>query len=203
MITLRNVAKHYGTRCVLEIDHLHVAAGKAYAVIGHNGAGKTTLLRLLGGVEPPTMGSILRECPASEVVLCFQRPYLFHGTVERNLTYGPSARGWKTGLQETVREVAECLRLGDLLPRDARRLSAGEAQRVALGRSLACRPKVLLLDEPTANVDAESTGLMQEAIQRWHRNGVAVVLATHVPEHASRLGAEVHRLVNGRLARPE
>ncbi|MGH7530915.1 MAG: ATP-binding cassette domain-containing protein, partial [Gemmatimonadales bacterium] len=157
MLELRGVRHRYGSRVVLDLERFGVTDGAIVAVVGHNGSGKSTLLRLLALLEQPTEGDVVfdgvvvprRPSPAwrRRVTLVEQRPLLLRGTVRENLGFGLRARGLgRTVVARTVQETAERMGLWALLDRPRDELSEGEVQRVAVGRALAVRPDVLLLD---------------------------------------------------------
>jgi len=201
MITLAGVRRAWNGKALLEIPSLRIARGVNTALVGHNGAGKTTLLRLLAGLDQPTSGRIEREVPLASTVLCLQKPYLFKGTVAANIVYGPRLRGCTRAEGRRIAEdQARRLGIVPLLNRDSRRLSFGEAQKVALARALACKPTLLLLDEPTAGLDHDSVLALEAEVRRFVEGGGTCVVATHSPEQARRLGATIVALENGSLA---
>ena len=195
-----------GVRTILDVDRLAVHEGELLAVLGPNGAGKSTLLRTLALLEPPTSGSVrlgdLRDRDAERALrarsaFVFQRPHMWEGTVRWNLELGLRLRGLR---HAGVDAVAESLGLDRLLDADARALSAGETQRVALGRALLLAPDVLFLDEPTANLDAAVRTSLREDLDRVARSRArSIVLATHDRAEAFYLADRVAVLREGRL----
>ncbi len=205
---LRNVSKRYGKRTVLHIDRLTIHAGRTLAILGPSGAGKSTLLRLLNFLETPDTGQIeydgrlivhgrLPLTTLREVTTVFQRPLLLDTTVWQNVAYGLRLRG----RVEREAVVAALQQVGlDRLDRvSARILSGGEAQRVALARALVIKPRVLLLDEPTANLDPANVTIIEEVIQRLRREGTTIVIVTHHLFQARRLADDVALLMDGAL----
>ncbi|MEN6561182.1 MAG: ATP-binding cassette domain-containing protein [Acidobacteriota bacterium] len=196
----------------LEIDRLEIPEGEILALVGPNGAGKTTLLLLLAFLVRPARGRLefrgLAPWAASDgagaarrdAVLVSHHPYLFKGTVADNVAFGLRLR--RLPEAETAARRSEALSLVELdgwERKPVSGLSAGQAQRVALARALALRPRALLLDEPTANLDA-SLGLRMEAVLRdagraW---GTTAVLSTHDFSQASRLADRILYLSEGR-----
>jgi tungstate transport system ATP-binding protein len=181
----------YGEKTVVAIEHLSVPAGSIVGIIGPNGSGKSSLLRLLGLIERPARGKIYFNgrpiAPFSDearflITLLPQEPFLMKRSVFNNVSYGLKLRG--NGRKIATR-VNEALALVGLPSQEfARRpwyaLSGGEAQRVALAARLALKPKVLLLDEPTANVDAASAQLIKEAsLRARHQWGATLIVASH------------------------
>ena len=185
--------KHsYAGETVLEIEHLTVKPASIVGLVGPNGSGKSTLLKLMGLIERPTQGKIyfnghLVEPFSDEarflITLLPQEPFLMKRSVFNNMSYGLKLRGGNGG--GIVNQVNEALSLVGLPYEDfARRpwyaLSGGEAQRVALAARLALKPKVLLLDEPTASVDAASAQLIKEASLRSREElGTTLIVASH------------------------
>lgn len=196
----------------LELEALRVEKGDILALVGPNGAGKTTLLTLLAFLNRPSSGMLLFQGhdpwqnedlvlqARRRAVLVTHNPYLFKGTVSDNLAFGLKVRDVPEN--ERPSRIAEALNLVELPGWEKRAvagLSAGQAQRVALARALALRPAVLLLDEPTANIDA-GLGLRMEAVLREiSRNaGMTVVFSTHNFSQASRLADDILYLSEGR-----
>jgi tungstate transport system ATP-binding protein len=205
---LAGVKKLYADREVLAIDRLDIWRGEVLAVVGPSGAGKSTLLRLLNFLEAADQGELTYENQAAGVALplplrrqvttVFQRPALLHDTVQNNVTYGLSLRGLRGN--EVVPAALERLGLTDLRHAQARSLSGGEAQRVALARALVIQPRVLLLDEPTANLDPYNIGLIEEVVREINQTRqTTVVLVTHNIFQAKRLAGRIGLLLNGRL----
>jgi len=210
---LRSVTKRYGANVALDIDALTIAAGRLYTLTGANGAGKSTLLGILALLTPPTTGEIFyageRIDWRSDVVgrqrrkvtLLHQSPYLFGGTVFRNVAYGLLARGiaGETAHRAVERALAT-VGLDRFRDRDARELSGGEAQRVAMARALVLKPEVLLLDEPLANIDRETAGLLETVIASLPAQGTTVVMTTHEPDHSGRHNGGSIVLEGGKVA---
>jgi tungstate transport system ATP-binding protein len=208
---LRDVRKEYDGRCVLQVGQVDVFRGEVLALVGPSGAGKSTLLRLLNFLEPSSGGTIRfmgvelgreQSVPLSlrrRVTTVFQRPMLLNRSVWANVVYGLRLRG-KRNSSTLVRSTLEQVGLGDLARRRARTLSGGEAQRVALARAMVLRPDVLLLDEPTANLDPYNVGLIEDIICRLNRDcGTTLVLVTHNVFQARRLARRVALLLEGQV----
>lgn len=217
MIELRGVRHRYGPRVVLDLARFVVPRTTFVAVVGHNGAGKSTLFRLMAALEPPAEGTVLLDghpvsgagAPAGaahaarqRVTLVEQRPILLRGTVRDNLGWGLRARGMRgAALAHAVAAIAERFALTGLLDRGRAELSDGEVQRVAVGRALAIRPDVLLLDEPVSSADRASSALLYEvlAAERAARE-FTVCLASHQLEDAYRWAEDLQALADGRLS---
>jgi tungstate transport system ATP-binding protein len=209
LYALENLRKSYNGRDVVDLEHLEVQRGEVLALVGPSGTGKSTLLRLLNFLEPPTSGTIAYDghtygdhrVPMTirrQITTVFQRPVLIRGSVRRNVAYGLRLRG-----RRDDRRVAQMLTqvgLDALTHAQAQRLSGGEMQRVALARALVVEPAVLLLDEPTANLDPYNVALIEEIVRRQnHQSGTTVVLVTHNVFQAKRLATRVGLMLSGRL----
>jgi tungstate transport system ATP-binding protein len=196
---------------VLEIENLTLQPAAIVGLIGPNGSGKSTLLRLLGLIERPTQGKIRFEGrrvePFSDharfsITLLPQEPFLMKRSVFKNVAYGLKLRG-NSG--DIGRRVSEALTLVGLATEDfAQRpwyaLSGGEAQRVALAARLILRPKVLLLDEPTASVDAASAYLIKEASLRARDEwGTTLIVASHDWQWLYEICDEMVHLFKGKI----
>jgi tungstate transport system ATP-binding protein len=205
---LESVQHRYGNRVVLEIERFDVLRGETLSVVGPSGAGKSTLLRLLQFLERPSAGRVFYNGSASgpdlplesrrQVTTVFQRPVVLDRSVRANVSYGLRVRGVRGG-EANVDGLLAALGLGPLAAAPARTLSGGEIQRVAFGRALAFDPSVLLLDEPTANLDPHNVKLVEDLIRERRRQGVTVVLATHQTFQARRLGDRTAFLLDGRI----
>jgi tungstate transport system ATP-binding protein len=196
----------------LEIEDLEIREGEVLALAGPNGAGKTTLLTLLALLVRPAGGRLefLGRDPWTSdesagrarrsAVLLTHHPYLFKGTIADNVAFGLKIRKLaEAEIRERVEEALALVELDGWQSKSASGLSAGQAQRVAIARALALRPRALLLDEPTANLDA-GLGLRMESVLReagrsW---GATVVFSTHDFSQASRMGDAILYLSDGR-----
>ncbi len=187
-----------------------VARGELLTLLGPNGSGKTTLLRAIAGFERPTRGRVrlggidLAGVPPHRrsIGLLFQDPTLLpHRTVYENIAYGPMLqRLGDAEVRARVAEVASLLALGPLLRRGPGELSGGEQQRVALARTLAARPRLVLLDEPFASVDVEvRAGLHAEFRRALRAFGATAIHVTHDREEGLFLGDRLALLFEGTL----
>ncbi|MBT1076177.1 energy-coupling factor ABC transporter ATP-binding protein [Geobacter grbiciae] len=213
---LDSIQTSYDSRTVLDIGQLTLRAGRLYILTGANGAGKSTFLSHLALLTAPTSGEIVFEGETvhwsnsalqrqrRDVTLVHQSPYLFTGSVAANVAYGLKLRGVHgDGLKQRVEEALALVGLAGFGHRRSRELSGGEAQRVALARALALETKVLLLDEPLANVDRNTSDLLENIISALPARGTTVVMTTHDPEHLERLKGERIHLAAGRLVAPQ
>jgi len=208
---LDNVVKSYGERVVLHVESLDIHWGEIFSIVGPSGSGKSTLLRLLDFLEPPTAGQIhfqnhsvndADSVPLAirrQVTTVFQKPVLMNTTVYDNVAYGVKIRG-ERGVESKVKKALARVGLMDFARAPARTLSGGEAQRVALARAMVVEPQVLLLDEPTANLDPYNVGLIEGIVADLnHRKGTTVVLVTHNVFQARRLAQRVALLLEGKI----
>jgi ABC-type sulfate/molybdate transport systems ATPase subunit len=182
-----------GGREILRVARLEIERGDRIVLRGPNGAGKSTLLRVLAGLLPPDRAWMqmdgccgdwrrLRRSLRAAAVYVHQRPYLFRGSVASNVAY--ALRWRRIGRRERRRRVEDALEWAGLTAmgdRDARALSGGEAQRLALARARVLRPALLLLDEPTANLDSEHRAGTERLLQRLGEAGTTLIVATHDP----------------------
>jgi len=206
---LEGLRKSYDGRAVVDVERLEVQQGEVLALVGPRGSGKSTLLRLLNFLEPPTAGTIVyRGCAyrdhrvsvavRREITTVFQRPVLMRGSVRRNVAYGLRLRNCRD--DRRVAQILTHVGLDSLAKAQAQRLSGGEMQRVALARALVVQPTVLLLDEPTANLDPYNVALIEDIVRRENgESGTTVVLVTHNVFQAKRLATRVGLMLSGRL----
>src|ERR1700692_3758987 len=203
------VKKFGGFRAVDRLS-LDIRAGEFFALLGPSGCGKTTLLRMLAGFETPDEGRILLDGKDIAQVLPHQRPVnmmfqnyaLFpHLSVHDNIAFGLKRAGMaRSEIDSRVAELVALVKLDGLAKRKPDQLSGGQKQRVALARSLARRPKVLLLDEPLAALDKklrESTQLELMELQR--RLGTTFIIVTHDQEEAMTVASRIGVMDSGRL----
>lgn len=208
---ITNLKKNYQDRCVLDIPELNVIKGEFLALVGPSGAGKSTLLRLLNFLEFPTEGQIEFEgqtfqngtempiVQRRQVTTVFQRPLLLNRSVRDNISFGLHLHHREAGQRITDPFLAR-VGLERLADQSARTLSGGEAQRVALGRAIALRPDVLLLDEPTANLDPANVSLVEQIITQLNRNeGTTIIMVTHHIFQARRLSHRTGFLLDGKI----
>ncbi len=209
--TLQDVIKEYQGRRVLEVDRLEVARSEILALVGPSGAGKSTLLRLLNFLEPPSGGTLTflgrpvkvgKEVPLEDrrkVTTVFQRPMLLNRSVTANVRFGLDLRGQRNA-SRLVEAALDEVGLSSLARQKPRFLSGGELQRVALARAMVLQPEVLLLDEPTANLDPYNISLIEGIITRLNQTqGTTLVLVTYNIFQARRVAQRVAFLMDGRV----
>ena len=213
LFAAENLIMQYGARRVLDIPRLSMPAERTVALLGPNGAGKTTLLHILGFLQPPTGGRIWYRREAvrytdralralrRRIILVEQHPIMFSTSVARNVDFGLKIRGLdaRTRRRRVDQSLAR-VGLRAMARAHGRELSGGETQRVAIARALACEPEVLLLDEPTANVDIENRLAIEEIVTMLRdTRGLSVLFCTHDHLQAARLAQEKINLFNGCL----
>ncbi len=189
------------------MQHPQEQAFAGTVVLGPNGAGKSLLLRVLHGLVPQSEGQILWQgqplnaAHLKSQAMVFQRPIMLRRSVMANLRFALKVRGfsWRERLRRSE-DALELAGLSHLAHRPARVLSGGEQQRLAIARALACGPKLLLLDEPTANLDPAATAHIETLIRNANDQGVTVLMVTHDQGQARRLAQDVVFLQDGRLA---
>ncbi|HEX5476786.1 MAG TPA: energy-coupling factor ABC transporter ATP-binding protein [Burkholderiales bacterium] len=212
LLHLARVTKSFGGRRLFELGELDIEEGGAYVLVGANGSGKTTLMRMLSGLEPAQGGSFLFRgepvpfAPAfperlrRAIVYVHQHPYLFHTSLRHNLEYGLKCRGMPA--RERAARVEEALAwagLGERRKVPPERLSGGEKQRAALARAWALRPELVLLDEPTSNLDREGRAQTLALLGQLRDERRTVVVACHDQEVISLPGLVRLQLEDGRL----
>jgi len=199
-LTLHQVQVAYGKKRVLDVPELQLHAGEPTALVGPNGSGKTTLLRLLHGLIAPSRGQVQR--PPVPVAMVFQQPAMLRLSCTRLLWL---AAWWGSG---SVRQAAQqsahwlqALQLQEVAQQCASQLSLGQQQRLALALALAKQPRVLLLDEPTASMDAPNAALAENTVRQFiqHTQPVWLVMSSHHPQQVATLATRVLHLDHGRV----
>lgn len=220
MITLRNVSKSYptATRPALENITVHIDKGEFVFLIGPSGSGKSTFMRLLLKEEVPTEGEIsvadfrVDRLPGRRVPRLRQRigcvfqdfRLLQQRTVAQNVAFALEVIGKRRQfIDRTVPEVLELVGLGNKADRLPTELSGGEQQRVAIARAFVNRPLVLLADEPTGNLDPETSYEIMLLLEHINRMGTTVLMATHDPLIVDGMRRRVVELYEGHLVRDQ
>jgi molybdopterin-binding protein len=214
LLEVVDLSHSYGEREVLKGLNLGIGKGEVFALIGPTGAGKTTLLRIMDLLEVPEAGQIYFDgkcIPRSgkqrleirrRLSFIHQKPQVFNLSVYDNVACGLGWRGEaKNRIAQKVDNILETVGLEGYKNRNARTLSGGEAQRVALARSLVLEPEVLLLDEPTANLDPVSTAKIEQLISDVARQqNTTMIMATHDMSQGQQLADRIGVLLDGKLA---
>lgn len=208
---LKGIKHFYQKKKVLSISELGIIPGEIFGILGPSGAGKSTLLRLLNFLEKPTYGTIfysgekygsdypLPQLPViREITTVFQSPILLNTTVYKNVIYPLKIRGMKVE-KKKVMDLLTLVGLSEKAFCPAIKLSGGEAQRVALARALVFNPRVLLLDEPTANLDPANISIIERLITQTNKtNKTTIIIVTHNIFQAKRLCSRVLLLNEGK-----
>lgn len=213
MLKVEHLYHSYGKAEILRGISLGVERGEVFVTIGPTGSGKTTLMRLVGLLEKPTSGDIYfggykvnnSEKARLEIrrrmAMVSQKPAVFNATVFDNVAYGLRIRKDKSAhLRSKVSDVLETVGLSGYEKRDARTLSGGETQRVALARAMVIEPQLLLLDEPTANLDPVSTSHIENLVTDViKKSSMTVMMNTHDMFQGQRLADRMGVLIGGEM----
>ncbi|MCD5409706.1 MAG: ABC transporter ATP-binding protein [Methanocellales archaeon] len=212
LMDVRGLYKGYDGRDVLKNINIKIEKGETLAVIGPTGSGKTTLLRLLNLLDNPDSGKVFFDGMDAtkqperiklnirrRMAMVFQKPVAFNASVYDNVAYGLKVRG-RDEIEAKVISALKIVGLSGYEDRNAPTLSGGEMQRVALARAMIIEPEVLLLDEPTANLDPRSADIIEDLISRIrHERDTAIIMATHDMSQGQRLADRMGVLMEGEL----
>ena len=191
LLLFRGIEKTYAEKNILRNVDISLYPGKCILLSGNNGSGKTTLLKIIAGLETPSRAEIEFSGKSQswksairsirrEIIYLHQQPYLLSGTVESNVSYGLRFTHLnRKQLRESVKEALEWTGLSDVAKQQAKTLSGGVQQRVAFTRAWILKPKVLLLDEPMANMDIESRQQACDLLKRMKSEGMSIVITSH------------------------
>jgi tungstate transport system ATP-binding protein len=211
LLSIHDLRKHHGDNLLFDIERLEIRAATAYVLTGLNGAGKSTLLRVLAGLEPAQAAEVvyngrntsLTPYPRimrEEIVYVHQHPVMFSTSVARNIAYGLVARGMDKS--EIPRQVAAAMKwagVENLANSRTDTLSGGEKQRVALARAKVLKPRLLLLDEPTSNLDGPAREQVIALIPGLIQAGSSIVMACHDRDLIALPGIHRWKLRDGHL----
>lgn len=208
---LRNITKVFDETTALDDASLQIRDGEILALLGPNGSGKSTLLKILAFLEKPTKGELyfygekVTDKNMSQMrmksTMVFQKTVLFSTTVYNNVAYGLKLRKYpKNKVDEEVGRALRLARIEGFEKRQAKKLSGGEQQRVALARALVLNTKLLLLDEPTADLDPKNASIMEEVIAEANRElKTTIVMATHNMFQAKNLPHRIALINDGKI----
>jgi len=204
-----NLVKRFGSRELFVIPQLRLGEGESLHLSGENGAGKTTLMKILSGLDKPCEGRV-QVTPKTrrwwsgrihpEVIYLHQTPYIFAGSVADNVGYGLRLRRCKPEVRNRkIRQALVWARLEHLSEQPAHSLSGGEKQRLALARAWILEPKLLFLDEPTANLDSQSVATVASLVGAMLQGGTTVMISSHQTNAVTELCTRHLALRGGQL----
>lgn len=208
---LKDVTKAYGSKIIVDSVNLQISEGEILALLGPNGSGKTTILKILAFIDSPTSGEVnflgervdfkKTEEARLQSTLVFQKTTVFSTSVYNNVAYGLKIRKVpKDKRNIEVKKALNLVKLEGFEKRNARKLSGGEQQRVAIARALVLKTKLLLLDEPTANLDPKNAAILEEVIETVNRkNRVTIVMATHNMFQAKTMPHRIALMAEGKI----
>lgn len=198
----------YGNIRALDSVTLNFEQNKIFSLVGVNGSGKSTLLRIIAGLEEPSHGNILfnnKKIDMHELhqisTLVFQKTVMFNTDVYNNISFGLKIRGLKKDdVERKVTQAMMSVGLANFHKRKAKKLSGGEQQRVALARAFVLEPKILLLDEPTSNLDPANAIFIEKAIKKIReKEKCSIILTTHNLYQAKRLSDKIFHIYQGKI----
>lgn len=207
-LLLKDIIREYKNRRVLDIPYGKIKSGSRTAIVGSNGAGKSTLLNVIAGLDTEHSGHVFYgedkksfDDYSREITMVFQKPYLISTTVEKNIAFPMKIRGFSDEEQEErVSSLCEELSLTHLRKQKSWKLSGGETQKVALARAIAFSPSLLILDEPTANIDPSTTSEIERMLFKINKEeGTTMLFVTHNLVQAKRVCNHMIFLSQGRL----
>ncbi|MBT9175497.1 MAG: Sulfate/thiosulfate import ATP-binding protein CysA [candidate division WS2 bacterium] len=213
LVTVTNLGKKIQDRWILRDINLELEKGKISAIFGPTGVGKSTLLRIIGLLDEPTTGfitindlnvkvrfnhSLLRR----KISMVLQKPVVFNSSVWENVAYGLRIRGFSYEIiKNKVDEILNNFGLEKYTLVNARKLSGGEIQKVALARAMIVEPEILILDEPTANLDVKTSGEVEEKIKDYIYSGKGtIIMSTHDLQQGQRLADHISVMHEGTIS---
>lgn len=206
-VLLEGIKKYYGNNLIIDLKKLEFEKGKITGIIGSNGSGKSTLLRIVAGLDKNYTGKVYYDSEVinlaiyKKITLVTQKPYLFRRKVYDNIKYPLKVRNVnKEDMRKRIDKIVNRLEISDLINKKANLLSGGESQKVSLARALVFEPELLLLDEPTSNIDPESIKILEREIVRFNNEtGATVIIVTHNLEQSERICHNIIQLEKGRV----
>ncbi len=211
LLHIRSLRKSFGERRLLDIADLNLDAGRIYALTGDNGSGKSTLLRIIAGLEPADElnmrfdaltlnGAAYPDALRRDIIYVHQHPYLFHSGIAANIEYGLKLRGVDKAARDAITaEAIDWAGLSSVMSVQPKRLSGGERQQVALARAKVLNPRLLLVDEPTANLDRAAREQIVALLRQTASDNNCVVVACHDREIIDLPGVHKLHLEEGRV----
>lgn len=211
LLSIQHLQKNFGQRHLLDIENLSIAPAQAYVLTGSNGSGKSTLMRILAGLESADAADVRFQGQAvslspypramrDAIVYVHQHPVMFSTSIAENIGYGLFVRGVpKNIIAEKVEEAIAWAGIGHLRKSVPNFLSGGEKQRVALARARVLSPKLLLLDEPTANLDGPAREQVIALIPALVREGCSVIMACHDRDLIALPGVQRLKIRDGKM----
>lgn len=199
LITLQNTSVKFGAQTALASCSPAIAKGERVALLGANGSGKSTLLRLLHGQQKPSTGERVSHTDARQVMV-FQQPHMLRLSALTNvhLSLWFAGKPWATAKSD-ARKALSSMGFEGIMHRNARAMSVGQRQRLALVRAWALQPDILFLDEPTASLDPSARREVELLIQQFADSGCTLIFASHNLGQAKRLATRVIYLEQGKL----
>lgn len=199
LVSIQNTSVKFGAQTALAPCSLSIAKGERIALIGANGSGKSTLLRLLHGQQKPSTGERISYTDARQVMV-FQQPHMLRLSALTNvrLSLWFSGKSW-TSAKENALQALSSMGFEGIMHRNARAMSVGQRQRLALVRAWALKPDILFLDEPTASLDPSARREVELLIQQFADSGCTLIFASHNLGQAKRLATRVIYLEGGKL----
>ena len=191
--------KTYQGQLVLDIPSMEIADGSITAICGQNGSGKSTLAKILAGIEKPDDGTVT-SATAKSVGYLPQQSYAFHMSITSNLMLNKDPKKTKQENLAHAQHLLKEIGLESMAKKNAKKLSGGETQKMALTRLLMKSYDMIILDEPTASMDTASIPTAEKMICDYQRRtGCTILIITHSPEQAQRLASHTIRLEGGKL----
>ena len=195
-IELKDIIVKSNGRTILSIPHALIPADRITACIGPNGAGKTTLLKLLDGLVKPDSGTVSYSFKTKTALVLHHTP-MIKASAKTNIAMVCDAD--ESIKNADIDRVIEQVGLSELANSPAHKLSAGERQKVCLGRAILQKPNLVLLDEPTANLDPKTTEQVEELIRQFDRQGVDVIFSSHQLAQVQRLAEHIIFIDQGEI----
>ena len=211
LVAVQDLVRSYGDSFRLSVPALTISRSSVFCLLGPTGAGKSTLLRLIAALERADSGKVRFDGGAisnsqmaietrRRIAMVFQRPVLLHASVEENIAYGLRVRGNTKKIADRVARIADRLKLTHLRTQAAHTLSGGQTQLVALARALVLEPELLILDEPSANLDPAHVALVEQVVAEVaSENNTTILWATHNLFQARRVADRAALLLDGQV----